>query len=188
MLTHSVNSNSTTLKDIYLNQELRTIMNGIGRDIRRAGYWKNANGIESNPYSTIFINEKTDCILYSYDTEPNENRIIGNEDNYGIRLIDQAIRVREKSSNCNTRKYWRSISDNKSIRINKLEFQPNHLCNNITDATRSCDITKPGDILAVKYIINITLSGYLINNNENTLTLRDKVIIQNSSTRLVTEG
>ncbi len=188
MLVHSINNNASLLKDIHLNQELRTIMSGVVKDIRRAGYWKEANGTDINPYSNIYINKDNNCILYSYDTQPHKNNTLGNEDNYGIRLIDQAIRIREKSSDCDTKRYWRSVSDNKSIKIKTLEFKPNNICSNISSSNRDCDTAQTGDILSIKHIIDVTLSGYLPNNKKNILTLKEKIVIRNSESKRVMES
>jgi len=188
MLVHSINNNASILKDIHLNQELRTIMSGVVKDIRRAGYWKEANGTDINPYSTIYISKDNSCILYSYDTEPHENKVPGNEDNYGIRLIDQAIRVREKSSDCESKKYWRSISDNNSIKIKTLEFKSNNICNNLSSSNRDCNTAQVGDILSIKHIIDVSLSGYIPSNKKNILTLKEKIVIRNSESKLFMES
>ena len=185
LLSHSVNSNAAILKDIHLNQELRTIMNGIVKDIRRAGYWQQADGVSTNPYSNIFVSEDKTCILYSYDTEPHENQEIGDEDNYGIRLLNNTIRIREKSSGCNTSRFWRSVTDNSSIKISTLVFATGNLCTNISTSDRSCKNADVGDVLAIKHIIDVTLSGHLNNNPKNSLTLKEKIVVRNSESKLI---
>jgi len=185
MLSHSIQSNSVILKDIYLNQELRTIMSGIVKDIRRAGYWKNANGLSENPFSAIYISKDKSCILYNYDIEPYDKNRPGKEDNFGIRLIDQAIRIRENSTDCTTKKGWRSVTDNNNLKIESLIFNDNSLCTNISSTQRDCNTPEIGDVLSIKHIIDVSISAYLKNDKNNLLNLNERIVVRNSVSQFV---
>src|SRR5690242_10382660 len=59
-----------------LNQQLESVLALMSNDIRRAGYWANANGDvglhqNNNPFMTsstdISVNAANNCILFTYD-------------------------------------------------------------------------------------------------------------------------
>jgi len=135
---NTVQSNSDGLKEARLNQELRALMDLMVRDIRRAGYWRNANGVDANIYATNEHSIKlpsNSCITYAYDDyqarKSDANRV-QDTDAAGFRLINNTLKTRKKSALCDSNRNWESISDDKSLKITKLEFSLDNICNNIS--------------------------------------------------------
>ena len=97
VFANSVKSNADNLKHIRLNQELRAIMDVMSRDIRRAGYWSDADGTTNNPYGSITFSATNQCITYSYD-DGDGDAVPENEDKFGFRLNSEAVEIREAKS------------------------------------------------------------------------------------------
>lgn len=181
--TNTVQSNSDGLKEVRLNQELRALMDVMVRDIRRAGYWRNANGIDPNIYATNehAINIQNDnCITYAYDDfqarNSDANRV-QDTDAAGFRLINNTLKIRRRSALCDSDRNWESISDDKSLKITKLEFSLNNICNNISSPLQPINSRRgclagggPGlllapetnDALANMNVVTVVLRGELV--------------------------
>ena len=180
---NTVQSNADGLKEVRLNQELRALMDVMVRDIRRAGYWRNANGIDSNIYATNdhAINiDNDDCITYAYDDYQARNSDasrVQDTDAAGFRLINNTLKIRRRSALCDSNRNWESISDNTSLRITNLEFNLNNICNNISsplqpiNSRRGCLAEggpglllapNPNDALANMNVVTVVLSGELV--------------------------
>jgi len=175
VFSHSVQANATSLKEIKLNQELRVILDVMGRDIRRAGYWSQADGFTDNPFST---NEKEisvtnlNCITYSYDI--NSDNVINHNDNHGFKRVKNAIAIRKSSATCTESggHKWEAISDLNTLEITSLHFDlKKNVCLNLTNSARSCDLTSmqgdtrppglSGDYIEIMPVVVITLAGKL---------------------------
>ena len=77
----SMKANTDNLQISMLNQELRSMLHIIDRDIRRAGYWAGVPGtddLSANPFmatpNDLVISQQTggvtnSCIIYSYDLD-----------------------------------------------------------------------------------------------------------------------
>lgn len=201
---NTVHSNSTELKTIHLSQELRALMDVMVRDIRRAGYWRHANGIQSNMYATgeniIAVTGKT-CITYSYDNYLTRKSIANRvqaSDSAGFRLSNGTIKVRKRSASCTSRTNWESLSDISTIRITKLEFKINSHCTNVSSQLqvikeqRGCgnrnnfnQFLPPlvNDTLSTMNVVTIILSGELASDPKISSTdILETVLIRNSIT------
>lgn len=175
VFSHSVQASATSLKEIKLNQELRVIIDVMGRDIRRAGYWSQADGFTDNPFSTdekeISVTNSS-CITYSYDT--NSDNVIDHNDNHGFKLVKNAVTIRKVSAMCteNGGRKWEAISDLNTLDITSLHFDlKKSTCLNLTNSARSCDLVSmqddirtpalSGDYIEIMPVVVITLAGKL---------------------------
>lgn len=78
---NSVKGNSANLKQAMLNQEMRSLIHLMERDIRRAGFWSavpKSDDLSANPFMSgeddLSVSEKTgesagSCVTYSYDLD-----------------------------------------------------------------------------------------------------------------------
>lgn len=85
----NMGANRTNLQISMLNQELRSMLHLIDRDVRRAGYWAGVPGIDdlsSNPFmvapNDLVVAEKTSevansCVTYSYDLDKDKQVDVG---------------------------------------------------------------------------------------------------------------
>lgn len=81
MYISSLHANNDNLKISMLNQELRSMLHIIERDVRRAGFWAGVPGtddLSANPFMTtpndLSVSEKlgeaaNSCVMYSYDLD-----------------------------------------------------------------------------------------------------------------------
>lgn len=176
-----IGSNFTTIKSERLNQELRTIMTLIERDIRRSGYVVTlnnaANFIEigsatySNPYATVSTGT-AGCILYSYDASQLGTGS-ATQEQYGFLLqSNQVYMMTSGVNNCtlSSSSTWSSLSDPGVTTITALTFSP-------TTRTAFASGTSGANV-AVRQI-TITLSGQLTSDPSVKATLVDTVKLEN---------
>ena len=204
---NTVQGNSHGLKQIHLNQELRALMDVMVRDIRRAGYSRNADGVSTNIYATnqdALLITNNSCITYSYDDYQANNsdpNIVQNSDRAGFKLSNNTIKIRKQSALCTSNVNWDSISDSNTIKITKLEFKNTNVCANISSPLqpvldqRGCQNNGgPGlllppaqnDVLSSMNVITITLSGELISDpGVSTTNITETIAVRNSINSLV---
>lgn len=195
----SVKASATSLKEIRLNQELRVIMDVMARDIRRAGYWSNADGLSANPFASpltdVSITDNS-CITYSYDLE--SDNAIHHNDNQGFKLVGSAIAIRKSSAKCADKggHKWEAISDSHTLDITALNFQlMTNACLNLTDRGRDCDLSAndegsvsaalSGDVIEVMYVVAINLVGQLKGDESVIDSLSQAVSIRNTFRKTV---
>lgn len=196
----TVHSNSDGLNEIRLNQELRALMDVMARDIRRSGYWRNADGVTPNIYasgahSLTVVNK--DCITFSYDNykaSDSNPDVVQNSDATGFRLLNGTIKFRRNSSFCNKTTNWIALSDSDTVKITKLEFNIRPLCHNISSPLtpitkqRGCgesdNLLPPAedDTLSITNIVTIKLSGELKADRKiSAIDMTETVLVRNST-------
>jgi len=197
----SMKSNTVSLNSVHLHQELRTLLDVMSRDIRRAGYWRNADGISKNMYMSednVLKIVENNCITYSYDDykdSKSQANIVQHTDTAGFRLKNYTLKTRKKSSPCSSNRNWESISDRNFLKVTKLDFQLEQVCvNNNSPKHRKlqqadCKATKvkhsnmmsnPSDTFSVMYVVTITLSGELVANPEISVSnITETVAVRN---------
>lgn len=170
-----------------LYQELRTAMDIMSNDIRRAGYWGSArndlgSGANNNPFmdanTNISVNGSNNCILLSYDRNSDGSLPAvgtGDDERYGYRLSNQAIQARPASANFSctaANNSWVNITDPNIVNVTQLTF---------TLTTKEVDLptgTTPASKIRLRYV-DITIAGQLKNNPAITMTLNQHVRIRN---------
>ncbi|MCP8688494.1 PilW family protein [Marinobacterium sedimentorum] len=149
MFSMTVGSTKQAVTTIRLNQELRTVMDLMVRDLRRAGYWNGALAA-SNPYASItdagapaavyaaagsatFLNTTTagdsgQCVMLGYDTDSagasTATKLIG----YRLDTATDAVEVLWANSfatpaHCNMGS-WDNLTDEQAIKVTSLTFTP----------------------------------------------------------------
>ncbi|VAW85225.1 hypothetical protein MNBD_GAMMA18-915 [hydrothermal vent metagenome] len=208
VFTNTVAANSSTIQTTRLNQEMRSIMEMIGSDLRRAGYFRDAHcttaarnlsavatadnascsdGVgtegagQGNPFSTIEIGtnlEDGDCILFRYDYE----------DSAGTAATpDGILQISERYG-------YKRDTDSKGIGFISRRFAgaacetggwrrlSNPAMSNITDvifdSAGSYTITTADGLLSIRSI-TITISGQLASDPAVSSTLRSTVSVSN---------
>lgn len=122
----AIKSHSDNLRMTRLNQELRTTMNLMTSELRRAGFW-GRGGITAtlgspttaNRFDGIVISPARDCITFRYDAD-NDGNLIASE-NQGFRLNGDAVEMRSGNSLCSD-SGWIDITDPNAIVITDLAF------------------------------------------------------------------
>lgn len=152
-LLNNTKSNADTAKAVRLSQELRSTMDLMAGDIRRAGFWGNAQlGIGSTPVANPFgaINTSTaGCILYSYDQ--NLDGVLNSnapDERFGFLLDGGAVKMRSGSVSysCAASAEWQALTDANSVTITALTFTATSTAavNNTRVTVRNITITLTG--------------------------------------------
>lgn len=70
-----------------LEQDLRSAMDTLTRDLRRSGYWSNSSiktNLTSNPHATLTLTESPPTIAFSYSRDSNDS--LESNEQYAFRL------------------------------------------------------------------------------------------------------
>lgn len=131
--TAAANSSHYSI-NLRLNEEINTVANLISNDIKRAGFNADIATAVNQPklFSDTFLTpikiskhpqEKANsCILYRYDKDQNgQFNHAENNENYGFRLHNSAIEMRQKGASCNAGG-WQDLTDSSVTNVEQLEF------------------------------------------------------------------
>lgn len=130
---NSTRSSADTLKMTRLNQELRSVMDIMVRDIRRAGYrGKVENVMFSTPTSTnpFAVNISGNCITYAYDIDNDGSLDSGPspipDERFGFRYdsAEKAVERRQSGKTCDE-PLWENFTDEDTVEITSFTLIPN---------------------------------------------------------------
>lgn len=132
----AVRSGADTLRSAKLNMELRSAMDVMVAEIRRAGYTPNTTNLTNNPFMLTDTNLTlvgTDCLLFAYDADGNSTT--DSEDFFGFRrnTSDASISMRRggasTSGGCTgDTTSWERITDPDNVVIDTLSFSIAYQC------------------------------------------------------------
>lgn len=177
-----INRSHTTLKAIQLNQELNNAFILMGKTIRRAGFWGDANSLGVNPFTSsgtgLQINNAQDCILFSFDANgdgilPSVND--SSDERYGFRLINNTLQYRESTSqfDCTAQVTdWTDLTDSNQIEVTQLNFTH-------TPTALDLDGNGPGTATINLHHINISLTARLTSDTSITQSFNQVVRVAN---------
>jgi prepilin peptidase dependent protein B len=141
----AVRSGADTLRSAKLNMELRSAMDIMVAEIRRAGYTPNTTNLTNNPFMLTTTNLTlvgTDCLLFAYDTDGNSSA--DSEDFFGFRrnTSDASISMRRggasTSGGCTgDSTSWERITDPDNVVIDTLSFSISYQCQNAQTGLKS---------------------------------------------------
>jgi prepilin-type N-terminal cleavage/methylation domain-containing protein len=193
MFSMTVGSTKQAVTTIRLNQELRTVMDLMVRDLRRSGYWNGALAA-SNPYASItdagapaavyaaagsatFLNTTTagdsgQCVILGYDADSAgasaATRVIG----YRFDATDDAVEVLWEDTftppvACDIvpSTGWKNLTDEQAIKVTALTFTP--------------DPSPASFAAATVRNLTITLTAESLGDSRIKTTITDQVRIRN---------
>jgi prepilin peptidase dependent protein B len=139
---YGIGTNANLLSQSRLTEEMRAALFLIKRDIRRAGINGNALARVQDPVANpsnfansiilgAYPGEVADsCILFSYDSDlDGQLDVVGTNENYGFRLKDGAIEVRQGGATCEE-DGWQDLTDSQVVEITGLTFSLEQTVNN----------------------------------------------------------
>ncbi|WP_088332150.1 prepilin-type N-terminal cleavage/methylation domain-containing protein [Lacimicrobium sp. SS2-24] len=131
---YGIGTNANLLNQSRLTEELRAVLFLMKREIRRAGINGDALARVQDPVAnpSAFANSivlgaypgemANSCILFSYDADlDGELDVPANNENYGFRLRDGAIEVRQAGIGCED-DGWQDVTDSEVVGITSLSF------------------------------------------------------------------
>lgn len=116
-----------------LNQDLRSVLNIVMADIRRAGYWATTNNNTPNPFTDTNRNiaMTPNCVVYSYDATWNggtAGTVDPGIDFGGARFANESVQTLRSSTvsstvgPCSDATAWENLTDPSVIRITSMTF------------------------------------------------------------------
>jgi len=106
LLVGHLRENRTLLLETRLTQDLRTAVDVITRDLRRAGYWGHAGGPGANPYADLSPSiAAANAVSLRYSMDATENDAVDSNEQFGFRLRNGAIELQFGAGN------WQSLTD-----------------------------------------------------------------------------
>jgi type II secretory pathway component PulJ len=172
-LVNYIKFNANTAKTTRLSQELRSTMEFMASDIRRAGSWGSAQlGTGAapvvNPFSTITMSTPG-CILYSYDQNLDGSlNSSAPDERFGFLLDSGAVKMRSGSTSysCAVSSNWGLVTDVNSITVTALTFTVTSVA-----ATSNARV--------IVRDVTISISGQIKNDPGMTQSLQQTVRIRN---------
>jgi prepilin peptidase dependent protein B len=133
LLTNNLAYGRSSIDMLKLNQEMRSAMDIMADDLRRAGYWNNTqsmlgNAAVSNPHSfpnwPITVNDDENCIIFSYDRDNSSDTPAANEI-FGFSLSGNSIVTGFPTAldGCDDITDWNTITNPTTVKINSLSFE-----------------------------------------------------------------
>lgn len=186
---HVSKASNENMRTARLNHELRTAMTLMVNDIRRAGFWNaavsNLNaGVNNNPFmsttTSLRINAANNCILLAYDLNKNSTLPVLNDpngdDRFGYRLINNKLQARPKqlaTFDCTVAEtQWDNLIDPGLIEITAFTLTN-------TPVVIDADGAGPGTATLTQNIINLTVTGRLIQDIAVSRTFSETVRVRN---------
>ncbi|MDH5232059.1 MAG: hypothetical protein OEY38_18500 [Gammaproteobacteria bacterium] len=193
----TIRTNADSIRITRMTQELRTVLDVMTREIRRAGYYTTAGPDTSNPHGINQINDagsisgNGDCILYSYDA-------INGQNNRGFRLRNGAIEWSQDDTSCTGGNNWQALTEPSVVTVTSLVFSDNSTCTNLTanNDCNPCNVPpKPntfqlwatGDQILHVRQIDIVMVGQLTNDANFNLNLQDSIRVRNNDLGVATD-
>lgn len=124
-IAHQIKGHRQALQDSHLHQDLRSAMDWMARDLRRAQYsassWETRSpSVCTDPFCDGMedFSIENDWIDFSFDQ--NHNGLQDNNECVGFRLSGQVLQGRRSCANSGQ---WQAITDTSSIEITALSWQ-----------------------------------------------------------------
>ena len=116
----SLRENHRLALDARLHQDLRSAVEVMTRELRRAGHWAGASaGRALNPYSVAIAGpEATDHIAFAYSRDATENDALDPNERFAYRLHRSAIEMQLGQGN------WQAMTDAGTMTVSSLRFTP----------------------------------------------------------------
>lgn len=194
---------SLQLQSMHLRQQVYGIVHLIGRDVRRAGYWRfdpAQHPPAANPFQAgenrlrveALPGETTNsCILLAYDLDGDGQVGVGqcpsgrcatstdddNVEQFGFRLRDGAVQGRYGGTSlaCDSG-YWQAVSD-PDVEVTRLLFELHEHCLNLAEASRPC---ADGQAQLRQQAVSIDIGARLRNRPDTLFDVRRQVVVRNN--------
>ena len=182
-------SNTQYLRDVRLTQDLRSVLQMLNREFRRAGYFSNAvsavgTNINSNPFLAFTFTDADadgvvddDCILFRYDQD-RDGVDDGNAEQLGFRFDagENAVEIRRGGTDCGGGG-WENISDDKLVEITDLTLTVND--ENVDVPNTALSVAGTNAQVVIREV-TISITGRLKAEPEISKTLEQTVRLRNN--------
>lgn len=119
----------SVLLESRLLQELRTTIDLVTRDLRRAGHWGAAasgvwqvggGGVLANPYATLTLaaNAASAAVVFQFSRDEGENHLVDADENFGLRLRNGVVEMQLGAGG------WQALTDATSLAVTEFSITP----------------------------------------------------------------
>lgn len=184
-------SGYSQLRRLRLEHELRSVLQVMKRDLRRAGYWNWQPGMGLSLVENPFMSEgfrpltgrasaseaADSCVTFSYDLDRDGLVNAASMELFGYRLRDGAIEMRSSgtSAACSDG-IWQDITM-PTIRITLLKFTIDRIPHDLAAPELPCTAAQP---CRHDMFVTVDLGGELVDAAEIRYRIRDKVGLHNA--------
>lgn len=171
------------LAETRLNQDLRSAMDLLTRDMRRAGYWGNAiqgtqnigasSATTANPYAAITASSGQLTYAFSADASVDNNTLDAAEQ-FGMRLNSGTLQLRTAADT------WSDITDSKSLTVTAFTVTAStttlplgHFC------ARPCAVGAPNCPTTTVRSVTLVVQGQSAQDSTIERSLRSTVRLRN---------
>jgi len=184
---------------VRLNEQLRSTLDVIRRDLQRAGYvdaWEAGVATEigdlevaaMDTFGTITFGgacadgdgdgaDECDCITYSYDRNRDFEQTAG--EIFGFQLNGTEIRRDISDAVCGGGAGWEGVTDGEvNIEVLSFELDPNSTITEVGDGNGD-GTCESGETCLARRKINVVLEGSLSADSDFTVRLRDEIKVKN---------
>lgn len=183
LFVRNLNGSRLLVNETRLNQDLRSAMDLVTRDLRRAGYWGNAiqgtiaqgatSATSQNPYSGVNTASASE-VSYEFSRDATEDNALGVAEQFGFRLSGGALQMNAGSGG------WSDITDTRSITITNFQITPTttslplgHLC------AKTCTVGTPNCPTVTVRSFNVLVQGQSVSDSNVLRDLRSTVRVRN---------
>jgi type IV pilus assembly protein PilW len=199
-----LNTTTDNVQLMRLNQDMRSIMDLMVRDIRRAGFVtsdpeSNFPCLQQNPFNNVNIyasgtgNAGTSCIVFAYNRDNNipidcavaPFNAIEDADRFGFRVSNNALEMKTSGgseANCSSGT-WETISEpdvdfNLTFTLNESELDITEMyadADKVCNAGEACNDCDAGNQCLTVRQVNITMTGTLADGTSQTISEQVRV-------------
>lgn len=185
LFSSSMSSSQRLLDQGRLDRELQTIVDIIASDVQRAGFWKDADTSNNNPFmqtgtTDITINAGQDCILFTYDRDMDgvlpAITSVSDDERYGYRLNGGVIQFRPYGADFSctaAQENWSNLTNSNDMTITAFTVT-------LSDQAVDIDDDAPGTETTHYRTVTVTIAGVLPNNSSVTKTITRTIKVYNN--------
>lgn len=193
MFVGNVTNSRRLLLEAQINQDLRSTMDLVARDLRRGAYWGNAlsgtiasgsgSVTPANPYATVTF--ASPQILYSYTRDTSENNTLDTAELFGFKLVNGFIQMCLGGSSLYVCSNWQTLTNTDILTINTFDITPTETTLDIrASCAKTCTDANPALPNCPRVQVrsyDIVLTGTSKTDAAVSRTLRSKVRVRNDS-------
>ncbi|RJG51272.1 PilW family protein [Motilimonas pumila] len=169
-----------------LNLEVKSLVELMSRDIRRAGYWSGAgaaalsSGFANNAYNSqadttaLQVSSDKTCITFAYDMNDSGDAPDANE-YVGYKLHQGGIYIRSGNSNCASQSNWTLLTHSQVV-IDSLKFDLSRV-----NAKGEAGLVPSEGLNTLMSTVTISMTASLKNYSDKKIAINKKVLVRNQA-------
>ena len=187
LLVSRIREHRAMLLEARLMQDLRTAVDVVTRDLRRAGYWGEANAAlarqgagtaRANPYAAVSPSSgASDAVSFRYSRDATENHTLDSNEQFGFRLRAGVIEMLLGSGS------WQALTDSGTLVVTAFGVTPTVQEISLLDfCAKECMPAGPacGPKQQVRSI-DVAVTGHAATDVNVVRTLRGQVRLRNDA-------